>query len=290
MQVDLLSIETTDIIAGGIELDTPVLLELQNASFGYPTHRGWVVLLHNLYLTLYKGQWLVVLGPNGGGKSTLARGLLRLSPILEGSLTVSSTSSMILRYIPQRLGAGILGETVADELATARNCSYTGKQIADLLEELGLSVPLHSPVKKLSGGQKQLLSFASALLDNPDLLIVDEGAAMLNPAIRHRLLNFLEKKVRQTNLSILWMTQQLEDIFYADEIAIVQNGTLLTGWHARSFFYSEESPWQPSTCRKLGYIPPFSIQVGEELYRRGIPWSELPLQEIQSLESAGVHS
>ena len=169
-------------------MTTPAV-EIRNLCFGYEEHE----VLHNINLTVSPGDFAMVVGPNGGGKSTLLRLMLGLLKPRYGSVRILGESPEVARrlmaYVPQSLEfdhnfpISVL-ETVL--LGRLEHYSFLGPRRRDrqaaleALEGVGLKQEARRPFAELSGGQRQRVLIAQALASHPSLLLLDEPGANLD--------------------------------------------------------------------------------------------------------------
>lgn len=184
------------------------LLEIADLTFRY--QRATEPAIRNITLTLSPGEVLLVAGPSGCGKSTLIRAINGLIPHayrgeLSGSVRLlgRSTADLRLREIAlsvgtllQDPGKQIVGSTVEAELAFGpENLAWAPTEIrhriAEVIAEAGIEVLAGRETFALSGGERQLLAMAGALMLRPKLYVVDEPLANLDPATARRLLSAL---------------------------------------------------------------------------------------------------
>ena len=166
------------------------MIEIRNLTKRY----GRRVALADVSLTLCPGEVTLLLGANGAGKSTLLRCLLGITDY-EGSISVDGFDPIAdgclvraaIGYMPQSGGLH-LDLTVRDTMALyARIRRASSDRSLALLQEAGLEAYLDTPVGELSGGMRQRLGFALALLPNPRILVLDEPSASLDAASRRWL-------------------------------------------------------------------------------------------------------
>ncbi len=203
-------------------------------------YRGGVCALDDLSLTIPRGMF-GLLGPNGAGKTTLMRILAGILRPTEGSFQVGPYSSdsgqgrgaikRVLGYLPQELG-------MYPDLSAYEFLDYVGilkglkdrnqrrQRVEHLLEMVALSNVARRRVKTFSGGMKRRLGIAQAILNDPQLLIVDEPTAGLDPEERIRFRNLLADL--GGNRTVLLSTHIVEDIAQTcQNIAVVRSGRVI---------------------------------------------------------------
>ena len=195
------------------------------------------VALNNLNLTLTSGI-IGLLGPNGAGKSSLMRILATINKpsagqVLWNGVDIVKKPNQLrseLGYLPQSFG--VYENLSADEflsyLAGLKKLSNqkAKQKISDLLEMLNLTDMANQPLKNYSGGMKQRVGIAQALLNDPKLLIVDEPTVGLDPEERARFRDLLSDM--SGDRVIILSTHIVSDVdTIADQIAIMRSGELL---------------------------------------------------------------
>jgi ABC-2 type transport system ATP-binding protein len=201
------------------------------------TYRGNLQALRHFALTLGPGV-LGLLGPNGAGKSTLMRILATITRPTGGRVLWNGTDiahkpnilRQVLGYLPQDFGIypnltaieflGYLAAVKGIRTATAH------KRIRDLLELVNLTDAARRPLGGYSGGMRQRVGIVQALLNNPQLLIVDEPTAGLDPEERVRIRNLLSELSGER--IVILSTHIVSDVeAVATEIALIAHGQLI---------------------------------------------------------------
>jgi ABC-type multidrug transport system ATPase subunit len=186
------------------------------------TYANGVQALKNVSLTIPRGMF-GLLGPNGAGKSTLMRTIATLQEADSGSIRLGdvdvlrekTTVRQVLGYLPQEFGVypKITAESMLDHIATLKGIANR-KERKEVVEALLQKVNLYQVRKKnlgtFSGGMKQRFGIAQALIGNPQLIIVDEPTAGLDPAERNRFHNLLSE-IGENTIVIL-STHIVEDV------------------------------------------------------------------------------
>ncbi|MCY0992653.1 ABC transporter ATP-binding protein [Nannocystis sp. ILAH1] len=175
-------------------------LQIRNLSKTYP---NGVRALRGVDLTIGAGMF-GLLGPNGAGKSSLMRTIATLQDPDTGSVRFGDIDVLaqkdrlrgVLGYLPQEFGLypNLSAEAILDHFAVLKgivDAKQRKAQCAALLEQTNLTAARKNAVGGYSGGMKQRLGIAIALLGRPQLVIVDEPTAGLDPTERHRFLNLL---------------------------------------------------------------------------------------------------
>jgi ABC-2 type transport system ATP-binding protein len=203
-------------------------------------HRfGQRVALNDLHLRVEAGQLYAVLGPNGGGKTTLFRLLSTLLPIQQGQARVLGADLAHAGHqVRQRLGVVFQHPSLDKKLTVAENLAqhaalYGVRAAARrqrqgvLLDQLGLSDRANERVERLSGGLQRRVEICKALLHEPQVLLMDEPTTGLDPAVRSDLWNYLALVRRERTLSIVLTTHLLEEAERVDRLAILDQGRLV---------------------------------------------------------------
>ncbi len=202
------------------------------------TYKG-VNALQNLDLQVRRHSICGFLGPNGAGKSTTIKLLLGLIRPTSGSADVFGLDS-VRESIAIRQRVGYLAQdpryyeqnTARETLRFTARFFFSGpdkgieERVAETLELVGLSDRADRPIKGFSGGERQRLGIAQAQINYPDLLILDEPAASLDPMGRRDVLEVMERLRKHT--TIFYSTHLLEDVQrVSDTVAILNRGQLV---------------------------------------------------------------
>jgi len=211
-----------------------MILSIQNLSKKYGKEKFG---LKDFSITIENGI-LGLLGPNGAGKSTLMKIIATISQPTEGTLTLEGHNIVkepnyirkILGYLPQDFGvyANLNAYEFLEYMAAMKGVggSGLGKRIEMLLEGVNLIEAARLPIGTYSGGMKQRIGIAQALLNDPKVLIFDEPTVGLDPEERVRFRNLISGMAN--DCIIILSSHIVSDIeTIADEVAIMKNGTLV---------------------------------------------------------------
>ena len=215
------------------------MLTIQNLSYRYG--RRGAPVLNGVDLTLARGEIGILLGRNGSGKTTLFRNILGLCPPASGSirldgLEMTSLSprrrARYIAYVPQDIRFGEL--TVFDSVLLGR-LSRFGLQAgaadraaaAQVLEELGLSALSGRNVTELSGGERQKVAIARALVQEPQLLVLDEPTGNLDIANEQLLMRLAKKAAQERHIAVLSSLHDLNQaLSLGDRFFFLKDGVI----------------------------------------------------------------
>lgn len=215
-----------------------ILLKLE----GVHTHIGAYHILHGVDLVVPRGQLTMLLGRNGAGKTTTLRTIMGLWHASQGSvtfanadITASSTPEIAARniaYVPENMG--IFSDLTVKEnmLLAARNAKRASQMDEARLKWIFSLFPAvekfwNHPAGKLSGGQKQMLAVARAIVEPRELLIVDEPSKGLAPAIINNMIDAFAQ-LKATGTTILLVEQNINFAKrLGDRVAVMDNGRVV---------------------------------------------------------------
>ena len=204
------------------------------------THRyGDRVAIDNLSFDVRPSEIFGLLGPNGGGKTTLFRLLSTLLPIESGRIEICghdvASHPAVVRH---NLGVTFQAPALDGRLTVLENMKHQGRlyglagaelrnRIEELLQGLRVADRRNDPVDTLSGGLKRRVEIAKGLLHKPPVLLLDEPATGLDPAARRDFWTHLEDLREQQQMTILVTTHLMEIADRCDRLAILDRGRLV---------------------------------------------------------------
>lgn len=209
------------------------ILQATQVQFGYDAQR---LTIHDLSLSVPQGAIYGFLGHNGAGKSTTIRLLLGLMRPLSGEIRIFGMP--LTRHTPEiykRVGALIETPSLYDHLSatdnlrvTAAYCQLPQRRIEEVLEIVGLEAEGKKPIRAFSTGMKQRLGLAQALLNNPELLILDEPANGLDPQGIVELRTILQRLNTEFGKTIFLSSHILSEIeMVCSHVGIIKKGKKL---------------------------------------------------------------
>jgi ATP-binding cassette subfamily B protein len=223
----------------------PLDVHFRHVRFGYHTDR---TILHDVDLHVRAGQHVAIVGPSGAGKSTIARLLFRFYDVTAGAVLVGGVDVRHLRQDDLRRAIGIVpqdcvlfNETIAYNLRYARPDATDAEireaarqaNIAAFIESLpdGYDTMVGERGLKLSGGEKQRMAIARALLKRPGILVFDEATSSLDSTSEQAILTEMRRAAQgRTTLTI---AHRLSTIVDSDLIIVLRDGLIAErGTHA----------------------------------------------------------
>lgn len=202
------------------------MIELQGASV-----RAGSFLLSDVTLSLPTGSWTLALGPAGAGKTTLLEAIAGLRPLAAGHLLLRGGDAGALP--PERRGIGLVPQhgllfPHLDVAANVRYAAATQEAVTDAVERLEIAPLLARAVSSLSGGERALVALARALVPRPDILLLDEPFAALDPRRRQTARRALATLQAERGLTVLQVTHDLSELLsLSTHLLVLQAGRLL---------------------------------------------------------------
>ena len=225
------------------------IIELENVSFSYPGARKSA--LSGVTLHIMPGRFVAILGSNGSGKSTLAKHLNAILLPSAGQVLVDGMdTAREENLIPIRRRVGmvfqnpdnqIVANVVEDDVAFApENLGVEPGEIRRRVDEALRAVGmydfrLHAP-HLLSGGQKQRVAIAGVLAMRPEVLVLDEPTAMLDPIGRREVMETVENLCREQGITVILITHHMEEAARADRVIVMDNGRVAMDGAPREIF------------------------------------------------------
>ncbi len=266
------------------------LLSLEKVSFSYDKRHNAV---NDISLSVEKGEYVAVIGHNGSGKSTLAKlfnGLVKPDQgkvIVDGfslddkksTFEVRKRVGVVFQNPDNQLIASIVEDDIAfgpENLGIPRE--EIGKRIDFALSAVGMEGFRKSSPTRLSGGQKQRIAIAGVLAVKPQILVLDESTAMLDPKGRKEVLSVVEKLNKEQNVTVINITHYMDEVVRADKVYVVNNGSIVLSGTPEEVFKEKE------LLNACGLELPLSSVIALKLKEQGIDLLDGILTEEQLAE------
>jgi sulfate transport system ATP-binding protein len=197
---------------------------------------GDFIALEDVNVSLPTGQLTALLGPSGGGKSTLLRIIAGLDAADSGTITIEGTNATTLP--PQKRNVGFVFQhyAVFKHMTVAKNVAFgleirkrpkdeVAARVDELLKLVHLSQFAHRLPSQLSGGQRQRMALARALAVEPTVLLLDEPFGALDAKVRKELRDWLRRLHDEVHVTTVFVTHDQEEAMeVADEIVVINDG------------------------------------------------------------------
>jgi zinc transport system ATP-binding protein len=229
----------------------PVALRLEHVSFGYD---HGALVLRDVDLTVKRGEFVAIAGPNGGGKTTLLRLVLGLEQPTEGGVDVALQRK---GYLPQRAQTAIDAPLTVRELvgagrvARSRLLGPLGRgdreAVREAIERVGLSAQADRRLTTLSGGQQQRAFIAKALAGDPELLALDEPTTGVDVEAQEAVAVLLQRLGEELGMTILYVSHEFGAVeHFVERIVLVRERIVFDGapsalpgiWHDPSHVHA----------------------------------------------------
>jgi len=210
-------------------------LEARDLSFGYPDYP----VGQGISLSVSTGEVVCLLGPNGGGKTTLFRVLSTLIPCQQGEVSILGFDLRThVNDVRRRIGVVFQSPSLDKKLTVAENIRHQaalygvgGKLLRDrqqaMMEQLGIADRANELTETLSGGLRRRVELAKGMIHQPRLLLLDEPSTGLDPGARVDLWRYLERLRDDSGVTIVLTTHLLDEAERADRIAILDQGAIV---------------------------------------------------------------
>lgn len=251
------------------------MIDVEKLSFSYDDEETQEkkYVIKELDLHIDKGSFVAVLGHNGSGKSTFAKHLNGILLPSGGKVYISGmdtqdeehtfdirrTAGMVFQNPDNQIVAAVVEDEVAfapENLGTPP--AEIRKRVDECLEIVNMSEFAKSTPSRLSGGQKQRIAIASVLAMEPQIIILDEPTAMLDPKGRKEVMKTIKKLNRERNMTVVLITHYMEEAALADRVVVMEKGKVIIDDVPKKVFSEVEK------IKQIGLDVP---QVTELLYR-----------------------
>ncbi len=225
-----------------LDKTSETIIEIKDLDFFYEdSEEQQEAVIQGVSLCVRKGEFLAVLGHNGSGKSTLAKHLNAILVPKVGTVVVDgidTSDEEKLYEIRQKVGMvfqnpdnQLVATIVEEDVAFApENLGLSSEEIRKRVDYALEAVNMtefsqHAP-HMLSGGQKQRVAVAGILAMKPDVLVMDESTAMLDPVGRKEIMETVKKLNREENITVVMITHFMEEAALADRVVVMNHGSI----------------------------------------------------------------
>ena len=261
--------------------EAPIIC-MRDVSF---TYDGEAFALSGASAQIERGEFVCVLGGNGSGKSTLAKHLNALLVPDKGRVEVCGmdtserqhayairqSAGMVFQNPDDQLVASLVEDDVAfgpENLGVPT--AELRERVAQRLQDVGLSGFEKHETHALSGGQKQRVAIAGALAMNPEILILDEASAMLDPRGRKGLMRVV-RSLNNQGMTVVMITHFMEEAALADRVIVLSNGAVVADGAPKQVFS------QVDLLKREGLTAPVTVRLLHALRAHGM---DVPLDAL----------
>ncbi|QNU67634.1 energy-coupling factor transporter ATPase [Ruminiclostridium herbifermentans] len=265
------------------------IFEVNNVNYSYTVYDDIgndIQAVKDISINIQSGEFVVVLGRNGSGKSTMARLLNALLIPKKGRVLVMgmdtadennvwdirSTAGMVFQNPDNQIIATTVEEDVAfgpENLGV--DPSEIRTRVDDALATVGISHLKENAPHLLSGGQKQRVAIAGILAMKPQCIILDEATSMLDPVGRKEVINILRKLNKEENITVVHITHHMDEAALAKRLIIIDNGSIVLDGTPKEVFSEVDR------IKSLGLDVPQVTELMYSLMKQGLKVDNLPL-------------
>ena len=263
------------------------MITFSGVSLIYPNSQRTII--EDLSFTVNEGEMVLLIGHTGAGKSSILKLINGLVPhhtggILSGEITVAGRSTRLLKpgqladivgVVGQNPSHGFVCDYVEDEIAfTMENLGFSPdsmrKRVEEVLDLLGLASLRRREIATLSGGEQQRVAIASALVTQPQVLLLDEPTSALDPIAAEEVLSILSRLVHDLGLTVVLAEHRLERVIqFVDRILLIDGSGGASLGEARDIL--KRSPIAPPIIElsRLMELPEMPLSIRE--FRKASP-------------------
>ncbi|MCE5235331.1 MAG: energy-coupling factor transporter ATPase [Clostridiaceae bacterium] len=275
------------------------MIEVKNITYKYENEGP--AAIEGLSLSIKRGEFVAVVGHNGSGKSTLAKHLNALlipasgDVLVDGMNTKDEKSTLAIRQkvgmVFQNPDNQLVTTVVEEDVAFGpENLGVEPeeirKRVDEALKSVGMSEFATNAPHLLSGGQKQRIAIAGTLAMLPDVLVLDEATAMLDPRGRREVLRIVSDLNKNRGITVVMITQYMEEAVLANRVAVMAEGRLILDDTPKNVFA------QTALLRRHRLDVPAMAKLRDSLALEGIelPKDAITVEEIADAIASAVNS
>ena len=279
------------------------IIECENVKFSYPGSAS--PALNGVTFNVKRGEFVSVIGHNGSGKSTLARLINGLLEADEGKITVFGMDvaegrnaieirkrvGIVFQNPDNQMVASIVEDDIAfgpENIGVERE--EIGRRIEWALSAVGMEKYRTATPARLSGGQKQRIAVAGVLAIRPDVLILDESTAMLDPKGRREVIEVVKRLNEEEGMTIILITHFMEEALLADRTVVMNRGEIaLTGTPEEIFESGDALETFNLSLPRISVISNILRSAGMDIKDVLRP-EELSAEIIKNLNNKGIYA
>ncbi|MBQ9828012.1 MAG: energy-coupling factor transporter ATPase [Lachnospiraceae bacterium] len=236
--------------------------------------------LKGVSIDVEKGDFIAVIGSNGSGKSTFAKHLNAILRPTSGTVIVKSmdtaaeentldirkTAGMVFQNPDNQIIGSIVEEDVAFGLENlGMPTGDMKKRVRESLKSVGMLEYAAGSPNRLSGGQKQRVAIAGIVAMRPDVIILDEATAMLDPRGRKEVIAAVRELNEKEGMTVILITHYMDEAVNADKVFVLNDGVVaMSGTPAEIFDRGEE-------LSRMKLCVPLAVELAQKLRERGVP-------------------
>ena len=272
-----------------------IYVQTEDLSVGYHGK----VLLSDIALKVKKGEILVLIGPNGAGKSTIIKNIIREMNPISGNIYVKGRKiSDFTSKEYAKIMSVVLTEKIKTEMMTCRDVVAMGRYpytnyfgrltkedeviVNESLKKVSALDIAENDFSQISDGQRQRIMLARAICQKPEVIVLDEPTAMLDPNGRKEVLRAVRKLNEEKGVTVILITHYMEEVVFADRVFVMDNGKLVMQGTPREIFSEVEK------LKELRLDVPQVTLLAYELRKNGVDLPE-GILTIEELVNALCH-
>lgn len=268
------------------------IIKVQDAYYEYTNNEEQeIAALDHVTLDIKKGEFIVIIGHNGSGKSTLAKHINALLKPAGGTVWIKGmntldpnkvweirqTAGMVFQNPDNQLVATVVEEDVAfgpENLAVPS--AQIRQRVDEALEKVRMSQFAKSAPHYLSGGQKQRVAIAGIIAMKPEIIVLDEPTAMLDPSGRREVIDTIHYLNKNEGITVVHITHYMEEAVDADRVIVMEEGKVVLQGRPVEIFT------QVKALKEIGLDVPQVTELAYELRKEGldIPAEILKIEEM----------
>lgn len=243
------------------------IIKIRSMSFKYNN----TYIFKDFDLEIKPNSFVCIIGKNGSGKSTLVKALSGLNKasgyINVGGYLLNNSYAKYIRRImsvcPSDINNYFIGESVRNDLAfSLENLEYSSKEIENCINNIAKKFKIENILDKspldINDSEKVKVMLASSLIHNPKILILDDILNKLNSSDKKLVFKILEEYKKKNKLTIILITNNLEDTLVSDRIIVLDNGKIIMDG-------SKEKIYKDDKLEKMGFTLPFIVKLSHNL-------------------------